>query len=539
MAAGDASRARDYGAAWAALMQLAREGHSWSGHERNQCFLNLGGGRFARISAVSGLDARSDGRALAFVDWDRDGDVDIWFRDRTAPRLRLLLNQHVSARSAEDRSFVSLRLEGTKANRDAIGASAEVVLSEAAEPPRRFVRAVRAGDLYLSQSSKWLHFGLGSKAKIREVVVRWPGGASETFAGVEPGNRYRLREGTGAAELARTDSVRLPPSRPVGIPLARSGGASILLSRRIPFPLVNYRMPDGQPRALGESPRERLLLIWSSTCAHCVRELRSLAAQAARVRATGLDVLALSVDRSLESPGEDASARDERVIANVEFPFAWGRLDSDATERIATYQRALFDRTPTFAVPLAFLLDREGNAVALYRGNIGIERVLRDVERTRDATNEELHRLAPPFPGRWFTRAVGDAAMAEFMARHFERRSLEDALPYLHLAAERASEPRNLALRRELGEKHHLLARRAREAREPERAAFHFEAALGSSPPSAELLTEFGSLLGSYGNLDAAEKQFRAALELDPGFGPAAEALRLVNRLRNESAESE
>ena len=60
--------------------------------ERHCCFLNTRGPVFANVSAVSGLDLIDDGRGLALVDWDHDGDLDAWISNRNAPRLRLLRN---------------------------------------------------------------------------------------------------------------------------------------------------------------------------------------------------------------------------------------------------------------------------------------------------------------------------------------------------------------------------------------------------------------------------------------------------------------
>ncbi len=73
-------------------------GRSFSGNERNCCFLNMGAvpaaeDRFANISAVSGLDYPDDGRAVALVDWDHDGHLDMWISNRNAPRLRLMRNE--------------------------------------------------------------------------------------------------------------------------------------------------------------------------------------------------------------------------------------------------------------------------------------------------------------------------------------------------------------------------------------------------------------------------------------------------------------
>ena len=77
-----------YRASWQALMQQVRSGSSWSGYERNCCFLNTGG-QFVSASHVSGLDHADDGRGLAVTDWDQDGDLDLWFRNRTAPAAAL------------------------------------------------------------------------------------------------------------------------------------------------------------------------------------------------------------------------------------------------------------------------------------------------------------------------------------------------------------------------------------------------------------------------------------------------------------------
>ena len=108
----------DYLQGWAALSQMMQAGVSWSGRERNCGFVNLGQGRFVDASYPSGLDFVDDGRAVAVVDWDADGDLDLWLRNRTGPQLRYMRNE---LRSRPP--FVALWLEGRTANRDAVGAS--------------------------------------------------------------------------------------------------------------------------------------------------------------------------------------------------------------------------------------------------------------------------------------------------------------------------------------------------------------------------------------------------------------------------------
>ena len=66
------------------------EGRSFSGRERNRLFLGTPTGNFADASAVTGIDFPDDGRGVATLDWDHDGDLDVWITNRNAPRLRLL-----------------------------------------------------------------------------------------------------------------------------------------------------------------------------------------------------------------------------------------------------------------------------------------------------------------------------------------------------------------------------------------------------------------------------------------------------------------
>ncbi len=97
----------DYARGWSDLMRLVRRGYSWSGGERNRFFRNRGDGQFHEMSHLGGLDGVGDGRGLGVVDWDQDGRLDLWYRNRTAPRLQLMMNRRECGES------VAIRLQGT------------------------------------------------------------------------------------------------------------------------------------------------------------------------------------------------------------------------------------------------------------------------------------------------------------------------------------------------------------------------------------------------------------------------------------------
>ncbi|MGG7379030.1 ASPIC/UnbV domain-containing protein, partial [Escherichia coli] len=64
--------------------------------------------------------------------------------------------------------WIGLKLQGTKSNRDAIGAKVTMKAGS-----RIFVDEVRSGSSYDSNNDIRLHFGLGSTAKVDSLQVRW------------------------------------------------------------------------------------------------------------------------------------------------------------------------------------------------------------------------------------------------------------------------------------------------------------------------------------------------------------------------------
>ncbi|MCA9000852.1 MAG: VCBS repeat-containing protein, partial [Planctomycetes bacterium] len=79
-----------YRNAWAQISGLLSSGTSWSGHEHNSAWIHLGEGIFQDISDTSGMAFDADGRGVVRVDWDGDGDLDLWIRSRSAPGLRYM-----------------------------------------------------------------------------------------------------------------------------------------------------------------------------------------------------------------------------------------------------------------------------------------------------------------------------------------------------------------------------------------------------------------------------------------------------------------
>jgi hypothetical protein len=120
------------------------------------------------------------GRGLAVGDYNNDGGVDVVFTRLNG--LPVLLRNNVG----REKSWIGIELEGTKSNRDAIGA--KLVLTAGG---RRLTRWITGGASYLSSHDHRVVFGLGdSPPGPCRLDIGWPNGNSRTVTGLE-WNRYQ------------------------------------------------------------------------------------------------------------------------------------------------------------------------------------------------------------------------------------------------------------------------------------------------------------------------------------------------------------
>lgn len=156
---------------------------SWNGYEHNVLLRNDGRDatgtlRFSDVAMATGADDIRDGRGLAIADFDNDGDLDIVVNNNPGDSGRPELARATVLRNnvGERRNWIAVELEGTKSNRDGVGALVTVETASGKQ-----VQQVTAGSSFASQQSARLYFGLGDETQVTALLVRWPSGRIERF----------------------------------------------------------------------------------------------------------------------------------------------------------------------------------------------------------------------------------------------------------------------------------------------------------------------------------------------------------------------
>ena len=485
-----------YRQGWKALNRLLHEDRSFSGYERNCVFLNCRGDGFADISSTSGFDFPDDSRAVTAVDWDFDGDLDLWMTARTAPRLRFLRND-----SPSSTDWVAFKLagNGTTTNRDAIGALVRLHLRGEPVP---LMRRVHAGDAFLSQSSSWLHFGIGPNSDIERITVQWPGGTQQSITGLERGRRYIVKQGAGVAEswLPVPGRKNFSPSSPQ-FP-EQDSISRIVLASRLPPPPVYVRSENTSSELIPNRLKGPLLInIWASWCAPCISELKEWTAAEKRIRAKGLRIHVLHAD-----PGKSAAAG--RALTKMKFPFDSDDTTAQTVRNLDLFQRSLLDRWLPLPVPASFLLDKYGRVAAVYKGPIGVDQLLADVDLL-DTDPSTWRDHSVPFEGQWIGPHP-EVNPLRVNSQFVDHNEIEEGLKYLQRYVAVAGTIPGTSPK-ELADIHFVVGILLKERKQTEAAREAFEKAYASNPTDFRVLIELGAILLHSARYEEALTRLKAA----------------------------
>jgi hypothetical protein len=155
--------------------------------EEDQLFENTGDGKYADVSVESGPHFQDErvSRGACFGDYDNDGDIDVYIVN--LDDVGVLLRNDAGNRN----NWLKLQLVGTASNRDGIGARVTLTIGE-----NTYIDQRKGGCGYLSQNDPRLHFGLGKASTVDRIEIIWPSGHKQVLENV-PANQILVVEENG------------------------------------------------------------------------------------------------------------------------------------------------------------------------------------------------------------------------------------------------------------------------------------------------------------------------------------------------------
>jgi hypothetical protein len=167
------------------------------GRQEDVLLLNRGDGTFDVVAGAGGAAAKLTGvgDSATTADFDRDGCLDLLVasggsmgRSLGLPSERGEYRLYRNVCNSGNH-WLEIDLEGTKSNRDGIGARVEVSAGG-----MRQVRIQDGGTHHRGQNHSRLHFGLGKNVRADTVSIRWPSGTVQELSGIDVDRVIRIQE---------------------------------------------------------------------------------------------------------------------------------------------------------------------------------------------------------------------------------------------------------------------------------------------------------------------------------------------------------
>lgn len=181
----------------------------------NRMFHSVNGNYFEEVTSAGHFGHIQKGHAVAFADFDNDGDQDIYAVIGGALEGDVFRNVFYENPTNNINNWINIVLKGVKNNRDGIGAKIILTVMDDSGKKRNIVNTVSTGGSFGSSSIQQ-EIGLGKADVIDRLTVNWPDRQSQIFFNIEPNQSILIEE--------NADSI-LPLKRTI-IKLGSSGSAA-------------------------------------------------------------------------------------------------------------------------------------------------------------------------------------------------------------------------------------------------------------------------------------------------------------------------
>jgi hypothetical protein len=153
--------------------------------QEDQLFENIGDGKFKDVSVASGSYFKEEcvGRGSCLGDYDNDGDFDAFIVNLNSQSKFLRNNK------GNQNNWLLLNLIGTSSNRDGFGCRVNLTSGGKTQTAQK-----RGTTGYLSQNDPRMHFGLAKNNIVEKIEIKWPSGQVQVLDNVKVNQILTVKE---------------------------------------------------------------------------------------------------------------------------------------------------------------------------------------------------------------------------------------------------------------------------------------------------------------------------------------------------------
>ena len=174
-------------------------------HQPDFFFRNEGDFRFSDVTSDWGDTRATYANGAAFADLDNDGDLDLVTNNINEPAG--LYRNLTRERDSANARYLQLDLRGPAGNPDGLGAKVYLTAGDLHAYHEHYRQRG-----YLSTVDRVVHFGLGARAVVDSVAIRWPDGRWSVLVDVPADRRVAVAHAAADTATAQLPAWATPPA---------------------------------------------------------------------------------------------------------------------------------------------------------------------------------------------------------------------------------------------------------------------------------------------------------------------------------------
>lgn len=178
--------------------------NQWGVNSPDYFYMNNGNGSFTTVIDSAFVDYPGNNFAGSTVDFDNDGDLDLYLYNSTLDIPNVLYQNH----NNNNGNWIVIKCIGTVSNRSAIGAKVRIkaTFNSSSQWQLREINPQTGGK---SNSSFNAHFGLGDANIVDSIKIEWPSGYIQILTDVEINQYLKITEACCHQERGNFDNDEL------------------------------------------------------------------------------------------------------------------------------------------------------------------------------------------------------------------------------------------------------------------------------------------------------------------------------------------